>query len=150
MIHHDITFYSNIRQCKHLLLNIFDFLKEAFCIFMQLIRNDHEDSEQQLMLIDLRLISRVFDDIALNFFSHFFYELSGKVILFEVDFKILLGLLFWHHHINIEHNSNMLYKYDNLYPMFFLIIHHRYLQPFCINPYGNNSKQAINYFLLEY
>jgi hypothetical protein len=78
------------------------------------------------MLIDLRLFNLIFDDIALNFFNRSFYVLSGIIIVFEVDFMYLLLLIYVHRHINIKHNSNMLYIYDNLYHQFFLIIRHIY------------------------
>ena len=77
------------------------------------------------MSIDLQLFNQVFDDIALNFSRHFFYELNGKVILFVKEFTNLLKLIFEHHHKDIMHNNNMLCKYDSLCHLFFLKVHHK-------------------------
>lgn len=60
------------------------------------------------MKVDLMEFSLTFDDIALDFFNHFFYEQDGIIILLEVVTNHLFELLFLHHHTDKVHSNNKL------------------------------------------
>lgn len=52
---------------------------------MSLLHDDLSSNEWLLTLIDLLHFRQVFDDIALNFSSHFSYEPSETAVLSEVE-----------------------------------------------------------------
>lgn len=77
--HQNITFYSNIMQYRHLLLRIYEFTTIIFYIFMLLINSDLSSNEWLQEIIDLMGFLIIFDDIALKFSHHSFYELNETV-----------------------------------------------------------------------
>lgn len=83
------------------------------------ISSDLLDSGWLLESVDLRHFNQVFDGIALKTFSHFFYVQDGKAVWFVKVFKVLLELIFLRRHRDKVHNNSTLYRYDNLYRLFF-------------------------------
>lgn len=148
--HHDTTFYNSIKLCIRSLPHIFCFIRVVFYIFMWPISSDLLDSGWLLESVDLRHFNQVFDGIALKTFSHFFYVQDGKAVWFVKVFKVLLELIFLRRHRDKVHNNSTLYRYDNLYRLFFWEVSRKYWLLFYINPCGNNNMPAINCFILVY